>query len=245
MRVFYLRLPGARLRRRGLAVALALTLAGLVFLSLEGVREFIPVSGRSNNPVFQVNTKKPLVALTVNVAWGEEFLPGLLTVLKERGTKATFFMVGDWVRQFPDLTRAIAADGHELGNHSWSHPYPTQVGAEELKEEIRRTEELLVEITKTKPVLFAPPYGEWDRKVVATAAELGYRTIMWSADTVDWQRPGVETIVARVLENIQPGGIVLMHPTDQTVKALPLILDGLKEKGLQPVTVSELLASSG
>lgn len=243
MRVFYIPLPTRRLRRRLLAAVLALTLTGLLVLSLKGIQELtpIPATGQSGDPVFQVDIKEPLVALTINVAWGEDFLPGLLAAFEDYGVKATFFIVGDWAEQFPDLTRNIATEGHELGNHSWSHPYPTQIPAEELKKEIVRTEKLLVELAGKRPALFAPPYGEWDKQVVQTAAEAGYRTIMWSVDTIDWQQPGVGIIAERVLNNIQPGGIVLMHPTEQTTQALPLILDGLKKKGLKAVTVSELL----
>ncbi|MDK2882237.1 MAG: hypothetical protein PWP12_141 [Bacillota bacterium] len=242
MRVIFLHIP-VRLLRHLLAAALALTLAGLALFSWEEIQELLPASAGHTNPVFQVDTQEPLVALTVNVAWGEEFLPGLLAALKAEGAKATFFMVGDWVRQFPALTKEIATAGHELGNHTWYHPHPTQISSKELKEEIQRTEELLTELTGQKPVLFAPPYGEWNKEVVAVAGELGYRTIMWSADTVDWERPPKEVIVERALADIRPGWIVLMHPTQPTVEALPEILKGLKERGLQPVTVSELLAS--
>ncbi|BCV23937.1 MAG TPA: polysaccharide deacetylase family protein [Firmicutes bacterium] len=243
MRVFFWRLPSQRLRRGLLAAVLGLTLVGLAFYSLQGVRELLPASTGRTNPVFQVDTPKPLVALTVNVAWGEEYLPDLLAALKAGEAKATFFMVGDWVRQFPALTKDIAAGGHELGNHTWYHPHPTQISEAELKEELQRTADLLEKLTQKKPALFAPPYGEWDERVVSTAGELGYPTIMWSLDTVDWERPPAEVIVERVLAGIQPGGIVLMHPTQPTVEALPQILKGLKKKGLQPVTVSELLAA--
>lgn len=242
MRVIFLNMPG-RLLRRLLAIVLALTLAGLAFFSWEEIQELLPASAGHANPVFQVDTQKPLVALTVNVAWGEEFLSDLLAALKAEGAKATFFMVGDWMRQFPALTKEIAAAGHELGNHTWYHPHPTKISSEELKKEIQRTEELLLKLTGKKSVLFAPPYGEWNKEVVAVAGELGYRTIMWSVDTVDWERPPADVIVERALANIQPGWIVLMHPTQPTAEALPRILKGLKEKGLKPVTVSELLAN--
>lgn len=242
MRVIFLHIPG-RLFRRLLAAVLALTLAGLALFSWEGIQELLPTSAGLTNPLFQVDTQKPLVALTFNVAWGEEFLPDLLAALKAEGAKATFFMVGDWVRQFPALTKEIATAGHELGNHTWYHPHPTEISSEELKKEIQRTEEVLAELTGKKPVLFAPPYGEWNKEVVAVAGELGYRTVMWSVDTVDWERPPAEVIVERVLADIQPGSIVLMHPTQPTAEALPRILKGLKEKGLKPVTVSELLAA--
>lgn len=234
-----------RLRRRVIGLVLVMVLGGLVLLSAEGIRKLVPTTGVGDNPLFQVNTNKPLAAFAINVAWGEEHLPQLLEVLEEAETAATFFMVGDWVEQFPDLTKDIAANGHELGNHSWSHPYPTQIAAKDLAEEITRTEKLLEDFTGQKSGLFAPPYGEWDKEVVLTVGELGYRTIMWTIDTLDWQKPGVDAISRRVLDNLAPGSIILMHPTDQTVKALPQILGGAKEKGFKFVTVGQLLSEAG
>lgn len=241
MRILFFPLPSKRLCRQALVVAFVLVLGLLLFLSIEGVRKLMPTTGSSGNPVFQVKTDQPVASLAVNVAWGEDHLPNLLTVLAEEEATATFFVVGDWVEQFPELTQDIAAGGHELGNHSWSHPYPTQIAAEDLAAEIKKTEKLLQELTGQQSSLFAPPYGEWDKEVVLTAGELGYRTIMWTVDTIDWQQPGVEVITKRVLENLAPGSIILMHPTEQTAKALPQILAGAKEKGFKFVTVGQLL----
>lgn len=244
MRVLYCPLPTKRVRQRMLGVILVLLLGSMLLLSLEGIKKLAPVTSSNNDPLYQVNTTKPLAALAINVAWGEEYIPDLLQALKEAETTATFFMVGDWAEQFPDITAAIAADNHELGNHSWSHPYPTQIESEELAEEISKTEKLIQELTGQKCSLFAPPYGEWDKEVVLTAAKLGYRTVMWTIDTIDWQQPGVDTIVRRVLDNLVPGSIILMHPTDQTVKALPQILSGAKEKGFKFITVSQLITEA-
>ena len=145
------------------------------------------------------------------------------------------------MEQFPELAKDIAAKGHELGNHCWSHPYPTQIAPQDLAEEIKKTGELLQELTGQQSNLFAPPYGEWDKEVVLTAGELGYRTVMWTIDTIDWQKPGVDVITNRVLDNLAPGSIILMHPTEQTVKALPRILSEAKEKGYRFMTISQLL----
>jgi probable sporulation protein (polysaccharide deacetylase family) len=237
-------LPSKRSRRRALAICFVLALGLLMFFSSEGVKQLLPATSTGDDPLFQVNTTNQVAALTINVAWGEEYLPDMLNALKEAGVNATFFMVGDWVEQFPDLTQALAADGHELGNHSWSHPYPTQIPAEALSEEIKKTEKLLVDLTGQECKLFAPPYGEWDKEVVLTAAELGYRTIMWTIDTIDWQKPGVDVIASRVLDNLAPGSIILMHPTDQTAQALPQILSGAKEKGYKLMTVGQLIANA-
>lgn len=241
MQILFFPMPSQKVRRRILGVVFVMVIGILVLLSAEGVKKLVPTTGSGDNPLFQVTTNKPLAAFAVNVAWGEEYLPDLLAVLEEHEATATFFMVGDWVEQFPELAKDIAAKGHELGNHCWSHPYPTQIAPQDLAEEIKKTGELLQELTGQQSNLFAPPYGEWDKEVVLTAGELGYRTVMWTIDTIDWQKPGVDVITNRVLDNLAPGSIILMHPTEQTVKALPRILSEAKEKGYRFMTISQLL----
>lgn len=244
MQILFFPMPSKKVRRRILGLVFVMVLGILIFLSAEGVKKMVPATGSGDNPLFQVATTKPLAALVINVAWGEEYLPDLLAVLDEHEAAATFFMVGNWVEQFPELTKDIAAKGHELGNHSWSHPYPTQIAPQDLAEEIKKTDKLLLDLTGQKCTLFAPPYGEWDKDVVLTAADLGYRTIMWTIDTIDWQKPGVDVITKRVLDNLAPGSIILMHPTEQTVKALPQILSGAQKNGYRFMTVSQLLAEA-
>jgi probable sporulation protein (polysaccharide deacetylase family) len=224
-----------------LILALLALLAGFGVASTLGVKQLVQVFATGEDPIFRGAADRPQIGITCNVAWGAEYLPAMLDTLKEQEARATFFMEGRWVEQFPELTRRIFQEGHELGNHSYSHPYPTKISREELRTEILETEALLENLTGVKPTLFAPPYGDWNQEVVKTAADLGYKTIMWSIDTIDWEGPGVEVIVDRVLENHHNGAIVLLHPTEQTVDALPQILTGLKEKGYCLVTVSELL----
>jgi len=191
-------------------------------------------------PIYQGNTGNKKIALTCNVVWGEEFVPRMLDVLKKNDVKMTFFMGGKWVRDFPDLARQIAL-GHELGNHSYSHPHPTFISKNENIAEIKKTEQAVYEVTKIKTILYAPPYGEFNNTVLEAADDCGYRTILWSIDTVDWQRPSPDVIVRRVLEKAHNGAIVLMHPTEPTVKALPTLIESLREQGYELTTVSELL----
>lgn len=241
MRLLFFFAPSRPWLTKVIILILVVLLAGLGIASTLGVRELVQVFAGGSEPIFSGGPEQALISITCNVAWGAEFLPAMLATLEEHGAKATFFMEGRWVEQFPELTRHIYAQGHELGNHSYSHPYPTQISPEELRSEILETEALLENLTGVKPSLFAPPYGDWNRQVVETAAELDYRTIMWSIDTIDWEQPGVETIIARVLKDPHNGAIVLLHPTEQTVEALPRILSGLVDEGYELVTVSELL----
>jgi probable sporulation protein (polysaccharide deacetylase family) len=241
MHLHFFFLPKRSWLSRAAIFLLVVFLAGFGIISTLGVKQLVHVFAPQRSPVFRGNPAQPHMSITCNVAWGAEFLPSMLSTLEEYDVRATFFMEGRWVEQFPELTRRLYKEGHELGNHSYSHPYPTKIAEDVLRSEILETEAILENLTGVKPSLFAPPYGEWNNAVVKTAGDLGYETIMWTIDTIDWERPGVEVIVDRVLENPVNGGIILMHPTEQTVDALPQILAGLKEKGFELVTVGQLL----
>jgi probable sporulation protein (polysaccharide deacetylase family) len=206
----------------------------------------VTVPPRISNEYFQAayqgNPKKPQVALAINVAWGEEYLPEMLKILASQKVKVTFFIVGSWVKAFPEILTAMAESGHEIANHGLYHGHPLQMNREELRRLITENETLLTEVLRHKPTkLFAPPYGEVNPQIVAAAGEIGYRTIMWSVDTIDWKNPAPETLVQRVLAKIAPGGIILMHPTVASRQALLPLIRALKQRGLQPVTVSEVL----
>lgn len=194
------------------------------------------------SPVFQGPTDQKKVSLTINVAWGEAELPAMLKILKERGVQATFFFDGAWVKKFPEMVKEIHADGHEIANHGLYHGHPAQMSRDELKRLITENNQLLAEVIGTDPPkLFAPPYGEFNEGILAVAGNLGYRTIMWTIDTIDWQRPAPEIIIRRVVDKIKAGAIILMHPTVPTVQALEQIIQSLQGQGYKLVTVSELL----
>jgi probable sporulation protein (polysaccharide deacetylase family) len=193
-------------------------------------------------PVYHGNKERSRVALTFNVAWGEEFLPDILRVLKEEDTKATFFFVGTWAKAFPELVKEIAAQGHEVANHGFYHSHPLQMKREDLKRLIVENAKLLESITEKNGVkFFAPPYGEVNAEITSIAGELGYRTILWSVDSIDWKNPTPDLLLQRVLTKIAPGGIILMHPTQASRKALRPLIRTLKKRGLEPGTVSSVL----
>ncbi|MBM7854448.1 putative sporulation protein (polysaccharide deacetylase family) [Desulfohalotomaculum tongense] len=192
-------------------------------------------------PIYQGNEDKKEIALTVNVYWGEEYLPQMLKIMEENNVKATFFIGGQWAEKFPRLLKKISTSGHEIGSHGYSHPHPDYLSKSGNIREITRSERVISKITGKKPTLFAPPYGERGKSVLAAVEELGYQCILWSVDTIDWQRPAPETIVNRVTQKAHNGAIVLMHPTAPTVRALPEIITALKNDGYEFVTVSELI----
>lgn len=195
-------------------------------------------------PVYSVPVGERLVSFGVNVDWGDEYLPGMLAELERRAVHVTFFPTGRWARRRPDLVRTMVARGHELGNHGDQHDHPRALADDRLAELITRGREVLEETAGVRTQLFAPPYGEVDPRIARVAAETGHWTIMWTVDTVDWRRPAPEVIVDRVLSRVQPGAIVLMHPTEPTLIALPVILDRLLADGWRVVPVGELLRAA-
>lgn len=172
-------------------------------------------------PIYQGNSASEQVAITVNVDWGEEHLPNMLEILQKNHVKATFFISGRWAEEHPKFVRQISDLGHEIGNHGYSHPHVNDLDLEQNKLEIEKTSKVIKQITKSKTSYFAPPYGEYNDTVLQAAAETGHQVILWTVDTVDWQKPSASQITSRVLDGAQNGAIILMHPTEQTNQSLP------------------------
>lgn len=227
-----------------MGLAFALFLAGGYRLSDQAVVSTLSEPPPLDAPLFAVPGEHRMVALTVNVDWGGEQIPSMLTILDQYHAKATFFLTGKWADANRDLARTLVQRGHEVANHGRSHAHPKQLSDQALSDHIAGNTALLGQIVGKVSMLYAPPYGEWDRRIVRRAAQLGNYTVLWTIDTVDWQDPSPATIVNRVVPKAKPGSIVLMHPKPNTVAALPLMLQGLQAKGLQPVTLSELLTAA-
>ncbi|MGW5721298.1 polysaccharide deacetylase family protein [Amycolatopsis sp. NPDC003865] len=172
------------------------------------------------------------VALTFDDGPYPSTTPALLAALG--GVRATFFLWGEHAAAHPELVREIAAAGHVLGNHTWTHPHLTGLPARVRDQEVRRTQDLLVALTGQRPVLFRPPYGDTDGAVRATAAGHGLTEVLWTVDTRDWDGASEDEIVAAA-GRVAPGGVVLMHEgRPATVAAVPRILAGLAARGLRP-----------
>ncbi len=212
----------------------------LLFLSRVG-KGIIPTVAE---PVYHGGTDEKVIALTCNVFWGEEYIGPMLEILTDKDVLMTFFIGGTWAENFPELVKKMQSLGHEIGSHGYSHPHPDRISREANRRDITRAQDILENITGKKPALFAPPYGERGAVVLQTAEELGYQTILWSIDTIDWQRPGPQVIKDRVSGKAHNGGIVLMHPTAPTVKALPGIIDDLRGQGYKLITVGEMLQAA-
>lgn len=193
-------------------------------------------------PIYEVKSDKKIIAFTCNVAWGNEFIPSLLQILEDKNVKITFFIEGRWAEKNPDLLRLINVKGHEIGNHGYSHARHAKLSFQQNINEIKNAEKVIEKITGKKTELFAPPYGEFSEITVRAAESLNYKLIMWSIDTIDWKKPGVDYIINKILNNAANGKIVLMHPTEETVKALPTVIDNLQNQGYKITSVSGLLS---
>ena len=228
---------------------------GIFFLLLVGIvaQHWVSSSDVSvSRPIEQIKTDQLVMALTINVDWGEEFIPAMLDVLDQHKARATFFVTGRWAKKNPELLKIILSRGHQIENHGYSHPHPDQLSIGANQEEIKKTESIIEGIIGKKTHLYAPPYGEKGASGLRAAEAFGYQTILWTLDTVDWRASSTPEIIAKRILNpaiqfgIKPnksGAIVLMHPKPNTVKALPIILDQLVQDGFSFQTLDELITS--
>lgn len=193
-------------------------------------------------PIYRVETGQRAMALTINVVWGTSYVPQLLSTLKALHVPATFMVGGVWAKANPRLIKEMIADGDQVGNHGWNHQHPNQLSFEENIKDIEDTNRTVQQIAGIRPTVYAPPYGEFNSTVLNAAHQDGMNLVMWTIDTIDW-RPSssVSYMVSKVLQKAAPGAIVLMHPTDRTVKALSPIITGLQHGGYRLVTVNKLL----
>ncbi|WP_318614258.1 polysaccharide deacetylase family protein [Sporosarcina sp. YIM B06819] len=194
------------------------------------------------SPIFKGNPEKPMVALLINVAWGNEYIPGILKTLKDSNVKATFFFDGSWVKKNPDLATMISLEGHEIGNHAYSHPDLQQRSRGETIDELKKTNDVIEATLGIKPIWFAPPSGSFNQQTIDVAHELGMKTILWTVDTVDWRKPATSEMVHRILTGVGNGSMVLMHPTKPTAEGLKEMINGIQEQGYQLGTVSDLMS---
>lgn len=192
-------------------------------------------------PIYRGHPDKSMVSFLINVAWGNEYLPAMLEVLDKHGVKATFFLEGRWAKENPGLVNKIKEAGHEIGNHSYSHPDMARITTDQIRKQIGSTNEVIKEITGTAPVWFAPPSGSFRQDVITAADEFKMETVLWSVDTIDWQKPEPSVLVERVLKKVHNGAMILMHPTDSTSRSLETLIQSIKQKGYSFGSVSMLM----
>ena len=207
------------------------------------------VGDRSEISIVGVRRDDNKIAFTMDCGSSMQYAQTVLDTLDRYNVKITFFVTGNFAKGHPDIVQQFVARGHEIGNHTYSHPHLTNITAEKLFGEIVCTENILFEVGEYRPKLFRPPEGVYSLTVSGTLERLDYIPILWTVDTTDWKHPSAEKIAKTVTDNVKPGSIILCHDyvsgKSNTAAAMRLFIPELLKQGYVFVTVSELLVSGG
>ena len=193
-------------------------------------------------PIYCVETEEKKIAVTFDAAWSAEDTDEIIGILKKHNAKATFFAVGDWVEKNPDAVKKLYDEGHEIGNHSDTHPSFSNINREEIKTEILNCNKKIESVTGVVPKLVRAPSGDYDNKSIEVTESLDMKMIQWDVDSLDWKKLSVDEMYGRVVSKTQKGSILLFHNgVENTPEALDKILEKLEKDGYKFVTVSELI----
>jgi polysaccharide deacetylase family sporulation protein PdaB len=201
------------------------------------------LNNKKQLPIYSVATDEKKIAISFDAAWGAEYTSKIMDILEERDIKTTFFLVGFWVDKYPERVREMAKRGHEVANHSTTHPEMSKLNREQIINEIITTQEKIEELAGNRAVrLLRPPFGDYNDLLIQTCNELDFYVIQWDVDSLDWKEIGVDHMYNRVTSKVGNGSIVLFHNNAKYItEALPLILDHLLAEGFTIVPVSELI----
>ena len=227
----------------GLILLVGVFAIGLITKTILPALESIELANKERkHAIYGVDTKEKKVAISFDAAWGAEKTPQILDLMKKYNIKTTFFLVGFWVDKHPDMVKRIVAEGHEIGNHSATHPDFRKLPKEKIIEELKITNDKIKALTGKDTTLFRPPFGEYNNNVIETSNTEGYQVLKWSVDSLDWKDLSPEQMYKRVAVDIQPGDLVLFHNNGKyTVEALPNIIEKIQKDGFKIVPISEVL----
>lgn len=199
------------------------------------------VSGKRELPIYCVNRDDNKISISFDAAWGGDKTLGILDLLDEYNIKTTFFLVDIWTQKYPELVKEIVTRGHEIGNHSTSHPQMSKLNETQIAKELNTQADNVLAIAGVRPVLFRPPYGDYNNRVITIARVQGFVPIQWSVDSLDWKNRGAQEIINRATK-VKSGDIVLFHNDSQYIlDALPAVLKYYAENGYSVVPISEIL----
>lgn len=231
----------------GKHLVIALALIAITAYVLSGTPNLLEANSKVGNrelPIYCVQTNENKIALTFDAAWGNEDTQKILEILERNDVKVTFFMTGGWVESYPDDVKAIYAAGHDLGNHSENHKDMPTLSDAQQKEELTKVHDKVKSLTDYDMFLFRPPYGSYNNNLIINAKSLGYYTIQWDVDSLDWKNYGVESIITTVTrhKHLGNGTIILCHNgAKYTADALEEMITTLKDLGYEFVPLSELI----
>lgn len=229
-----------KLLRTAVIVLAVLVGAGIIIMAV--MSSFKVAAKERKLPIYGVSRADNKIAVTFDCAWGNSNTDLLLSLLKDADAKATFFVTGEFCDKYPEDVKKMYDAGHEIGNHSNSHPHVEGININTLIEDTRECSRKIKMITGEEPKLYRAPYGEYDNNVVSTIEGMKLKIIQWSVDSIDWQEPEPDTITERIMENTVSGSILLFHnDLENTAQALPELLMGLRQKGFSFAKVSDLI----
>ena len=198
----------------------------------------------AKKPIYYVEMEdeKKAVAFSFDAAWGAEETQKIIDLFEQHGLKTTFFVVKFWVEDYPEMAKAIVDAGHELQNHSATHPHLNSLSTDQIKEEILSTQEVIENTTGFTPFLFRPPFGEYNDRVIETILDLSYYPIEWSKDSLDWKDLSAEEIEQRIMKDLKSGDILLFHNNGtHTVEAVERLIPQILAQGYDIVPVGQLI----
>lgn len=227
------------------AVALLFVFATGIYSAPQNQTAQVSANASKQLPIYSVDTTENKVALTINCAWNADDIDSILETLSKHNCKVTFFVVGDWVTKYPEAVKKISDAGHEIGNHSDSHPHVNNMTLENNIDQIKKCSEKVEKITGKRTALYRGPYGEYNDTVVEAAKKSNHLSIQWSIDSLDYKALTCEQMWERIEPKLSAGSIILMHNgTENTALSLDTLLTNIEEKGFQIVKVSDLVYSS-
>ena len=195
-------------------------------------------------PIYSVDTEEKKIAISFDAAWGAEDFEKIMEILDKHKVKTTFFMTGEWVENYPECVKKLAKKGHDLGNHSATHPDMTTLTKEAQRDQIMKVHDAVEELTGYEMELFRPPYGAYNNDVIRTCYENEYYPIQWDVDSLDWKDLSASEIINKVCNHkeLDGGSIILCHNgAKHTAEALDEMLANLKSQGYEIVPISELI----
>ena len=232
-------------KSRTIKIFLAIVLVAILLsVSIDGATSAQVYFGYSARkvPIYCVDTDQKQVAISFDAAWGADKTQGIMDILKEYDSGATFFLVGFWVNDYPDMAQKIAENGYEIGTHSNTHPDMAKLSKETIKNELETSIAKIKEATGKEVSLFRAPFGSYNNNLLEVATDLGLKTIQWDVDSLDWKGLSANDITARVMSKVKNGSIILMHNnSDNILDALRLTLNRLQVAGYKVTSISDLI----
>ena len=193
-------------------------------------------------PIYNVKTDEKVVAISFDAAWGADKTEKIMEILKEYNANATFFLVGFWVENYPEITKKIAENGFEIGTHSNTHPDMAKLDENQMKLELETSVKTIEDTTGKKVELFRPPYGSYNNTLLNTCESLNLTTIQWDVDSLDWKGISAVDITTRILNKVFNGSIILCHNnSDHILDALPMVLDRLQKRGYTIKCIGDII----